>query len=75
ALVNISHTVQVWMRKRIGDHSGYDNGNDYQSLHLRLLKRDNVNVHRAAAKDLQAEKAARPAAPCATYCYVAIRYV
>ena len=33
------------------------------------LRRDNVNDHRAAAKDLQAEKAARPAAPCATYCY------
>ena len=32
-------------------------------------KPDNVNVHRAAAKDMQAEKAARPAAPCATYCY------
>ena len=35
---------------------------------------DNGNVHRAAAKVLQAEKAARPAAPCATYCYVAIVY-
>ena len=33
---------------------------------------DNVNVHRAAAKVLQAEKAARPAAPCATYCYHAL---
>ena len=33
------------------------------------LEPDNVNVHRAAAKDMQAEKAARPAAPCATYCY------
>ena len=33
---------------------------------------DNGNVHRAAAKDMQAEKAARPAAPCATYCYVAV---
>ena len=30
---------------------------------------DNVNDHRAAAIDLQAEKAARPAAPCASYCY------
>ena len=30
---------------------------------------DNGNVHRAAAKDMQAEKTARPAAPCATYCY------
>ena len=35
------------------------------------LKRYNVNVHRAAAKILQAEKAARPAAPRATYCYPA----
>ena len=35
------------------------------------IKRDNGNVHRAAAKILQAEKAARPAAPCATYCYPA----
>ena len=34
-------------------------------------KQDNGNVHRAAAKVLQAEKAARPAAPCATYCYPA----
>ena len=34
-----------------------------------LPERDNGNVHRAAAKDLQAEKPARPAAPCATYCY------
>ena len=33
------------------------------------MERDNGNVHRAAAKILQAEKAARPAAPCATYCY------
>ena len=32
-------------------------------------KLDNGNVHRAAANILQAEKAARPAAPCATYCY------
>ena len=32
----------------------------------------NVNDHRAAAIDLQAEKAARPAAPCASYCYHAI---
>ena len=34
-----------------------------------IYERDNVNVHRAAANILQAEKAARPAAPCATYCY------
>ena len=33
------------------------------------FKSDNVNDHRAAAIDLQAEKAARPAAPCASYCY------
>jgi len=33
--------------------------------------RDNVNDHRAAAIDLQAGKAARPAAPCASYCYPA----
>ena len=32
----------------------------------------NVNDHRAAAIDLQAEKAVRPAAPCASYCYPAI---
>ena len=32
---------------------------------------DNVNDHRAAAIDLQAEKPARPAAPCASYCYQA----
>ena len=32
---------------------------------------DNGNDHRAAAIDLQAEKAARPAAPCASYCYLA----
>ena len=33
------------------------------------MKSDNGNDHRAAAIDLQAEKAARPAAPCASYCY------
>ena len=33
------------------------------------FKPNNVNDHRAAAIDLQAEKAARPAAPCASYCY------
>ena len=38
---------------------------------LYMVRRDNGNVHRAAAKDLQAEKPARPAAPCATYCYTA----
>ena len=38
----------------------------------RALIPDNGNVHRAAAKDLQAEKTARPAAPCATYCYRAL---
>ena len=38
----------------------------------KILRGDNVNVHRAAANILQAEKAARPAAPCATYCYHAI---
>ena len=32
-------------------------------------EQDNVNDHRAAAIDLQAEKAARLAAPCASYCY------
>ena len=36
---------------------------------IRTPKHDNVNDHRAAAKVLQAEKAARPAAPCASYCY------
>ena len=39
----------------------------------RLVKHDNVNVHRAAANILQAEKAARPADPCATYCYPSIK--
>ena len=39
---------------------------------LHFLKRDNVNDHRAAAIDLQAEKAARPVAPCASYCYPAV---
>ncbi|WP_419193732.1 hypothetical protein, partial [Novipirellula herctigrandis] len=34
-----------------------------------IVTSGNGNVHRAAAKDMQAEKAARPAAPCATYCY------
>ena len=43
------------------------------SFSYQLVKRDNGNVHRAAAKDMQAEKAARPAAPCATYCYTAYR--
>ena len=38
-------------------------------------KRDNGNVHRAAAKDLQAVKAARPAAPCATYCYPTVLFL
>ena len=38
---------------------------------LGISKRHNVNDHRAAAIDLQAEKAARPAAPCASYCYPA----
>ena len=48
-----------------------------KSLHHTLprLSHDNGNVHRAAAKDLQAEKAARPASPCATYCYHAITIV
>ena len=39
---------------------------------VQLVNPDNVNDHRAAAIDLQAEKAARPAAPCASYCYHAI---
>lgn len=40
---------------------------------MALSGRDNGNVHRAwaAANILQAEKAAWPAAPCATYCYSA----
>ena len=42
-------------------------------MKLRIeFKPNNVNVHRAAANILQAEKAARPADPCATYCYHAI---
>ena len=41
------------------------------SVILLKHKRDNVKDHRAAVIDLQAEKAARPAAPCASYCYVA----
>ena len=32
----------------------------------------NGNVHRAAAKNMQAKKVARPAAACATYCYHAV---
>ena len=40
--------------------------------HVTMVSPHNVNVHRAAAKDMQAEKAARPAAPCATYCYHAV---
>ena len=42
------------------------------AFELGCPERDNVNDHRAAAIDLQAEKAARPAAPCASYCYHAI---
>ena len=38
-----------------------------------MTEPDNGNDHRAAAIDLQAEKVARPAAPCASYCYVAFR--
>ena len=34
-------------------------------MFFRMHERDNGNDHRAAAIDLQAEKAARPAAPCA----------
>jgi len=41
----------------------------WASFVLGLSKRDNGDVHRAAARIMQAEKAARPAAPCATYCY------
>ena len=37
-----------------------------------MSERDNGNDHRAAAKVMQAEKAARPAAPCASYCYPAL---
>ena len=36
------------------------------------FRRNNGNDHRAAAIDLQAEKTARPAAPCASYCYPAV---
>ena len=42
------------------------------SIDVQYPKQDNVSDHRAAAIDLQAEKAARPAAPCATYCYHAV---
>ena len=34
-----------------------------------MVKRHNVNDHRAAAIDLQAEKLARHAAPCVSCCY------
>ena len=40
-----------------------------------MSERDNGNDHRAAAKVMQAEKAARPAAPCASYCYPAQLFV
>ena len=40
--------------------------------HVTTVSPHNGNVHRAAAKVMQAEKAARPAAPCATYCYRAV---
>jgi hypothetical protein len=39
---------------------------------ISIVERDNGNVHRAAANIMQAEKAARPAAPCATYCFPSI---
>ncbi len=42
---------------------------------LSLVESDNGNDHRAAAIDLQAGKTARPAAPCASHCYPAIRCV
>ena len=38
--------------------------------YVTMVSPHNGNDHRAAAIDLQAEKAARPAAPCASYCYV-----
>ena len=38
------------------------------------VERYNVNDHRAAAIDMQAEKATRPAAPCASYCYRAVSW-
>ena len=40
--------------------------------HVTMVSPHNVNDHRAAAIDLQAEKSARPAAPCASYCYPAL---
>ena len=39
-----------------------------------ITEPDNGNVHRAAANIMQAGKAARPAAPCATYCYTAFPF-
>ena len=50
---------------------------DIADVHLSMpkVRDDNGNVHRAAANILQEKKAARPAAPCATYCYVDIGQV
>ena len=46
-----------------------------RAWHYLCRKRDNVNDHRTAAIDLQAEKAARPATTCAPYCYRTVWFI
>ena len=56
-------------RLRCHTESFANNGLRWEDSQIFWHRRDNVNDHRAAAIDLQAEKPARPAAPCASYCY------
>ena len=60
-------------RRPIGNPKTIDGTLDLSNVFIvfNASEPDNGNDHRAAAIDLQAEKAARPAAPCASYCYPA----
>ena len=66
------HVIALWNQSADLPSEWLLFDNEHDVARHRAPNRDNGNVHRAAAKDMQAEKAARPAAPCATYCYHAV---
>ena len=74
---NITNVRPTDARMPVAKHSQYANADKISGFvdtncFAIVFLRYNVNDHRAAAIDLQAEKAARPAAPCASYCYPVI---
>ena len=71
---NVSMSIRVYLRPFAVENSAIRDSrlsSMSTAQSSSAIKPDNGNDHRAAAIDLQARKATRPATPCASYCYPA----